>query len=98
MSELPLFEDLPEDAAPPASSPFDSLRKQIRREWNLPLGARVRVTLRNLPGALEGRLLIADYPERMDRRTALKLRIGEEGTPFLSTDIESCTVIDPADR
>lgn len=70
---------------------FGALKEAIRREWNLPIDRRVSVGLRGIEGSLDGVMKVAAYPDKIDRRSQLHLRIGN--AEFMSTEIENCAVI-----
>ncbi len=80
-----------EPTEPTGGDTFGALKEAIRREWNLPIGRQVGVVLRGIDGSLNGVLQVAGYPDKIDRRSRLHLRIGK--AEFLSTEIETCTVI-----
>lgn len=66
--------------------------ERIRREWSLPVGRNVRVRLCDIDGEFQGKLELVRYPESIDRRNPLQLRIG--GVVIPSTEIEQCIVLD----
>ena len=66
--------------------------KRIGAEWNLPLNATVRVKLWNLDQEFEGRLQLVKRPATLNRKEPLMLHVGT--MPFLSTEIESCAVVE----
>lgn len=81
--------DLPLDAAfNSASATTPELRDEIARVWNLSLGRRVEVFLRNgQRDTIAGVLALADAPDfPWDPRRPLRLRIA--GCDFSTRDIE----------
>lgn len=65
--------------------------RRIAETWGLPLNQNVRLRLAGISGEFDGVLKLAEMPERIDRRTPLKLRMHQH--VFDSTEIEACTVI-----
>jgi len=66
--------------------------KRVIEEWGIPINRRVRVKLTNIDSEFEGKLCLAEFPLTIDHRRPLLLRL----TPlqFVSTEIESCTVLE----
>jgi hypothetical protein len=74
------------------------LREKVQsaaEEWGLPLDRKVRIKLKNRQEE-EGRLVLAEMPPTLDRRSPLALRIGLR--TFFSDEIAECTVIDGGDE
>jgi hypothetical protein len=92
-------EQLPLDFNAPATAGYEmwqwglaEAERRIAEEWELPLNAQVRVKLWNLDQEFAGRLKLARRPARLHRKEPLELRIAS--MPFLSTEIETCAVVD----
>lgn len=66
--------------------------RRIAEEWRLPLGRTVRVKLWNLDQEFVGRLQLVKRPATLNRKEPLLLHVGT--MPFLSTEIESCAVVE----
>lgn len=49
--------------------------ESIRREWNVPIGSKVRVRLRNIDNDFVGVLRLGVMPITIDRRLPLTLRL-----------------------
>ncbi|MCX6873402.1 MAG: hypothetical protein NTW21_06285 [Verrucomicrobia bacterium] len=78
---------------------FDNWRRQrearlqsIRREWAVPVGKRVCLKLREFDHEFVGILMLAEEPQKIDRRLPLLLKI--HNLPLGLADIEHCTVLD----
>lgn len=84
------FDAVPDSEAP--DDPFADLNRRIRREWCLPIGFRVRVVLRDIDDDETGVLRVATFPQDIDRRRSLHLRIGRR--EFHSDEIEQCARLD----
>lgn len=72
----------------------EKYREKVRgvaEEWGLPLDKKVRIRLKNKLEE-EGRLVLAEMPPALDRRSPLVLRIGLR--TFFSDEIAECTVAD----
>jgi hypothetical protein len=66
--------------------------EEIRKEWGLPVGKKVRIKVSNIAGELEGVLRLAVMPVSVDRRIPLRLRVGR--VDLCEGDIESWVVIE----
>jgi hypothetical protein len=73
--------------------PLGNFRAEVARAWNLPLGNRVRVDLRDCQFAwLEGRLELARSPDLpLNPRDPLSLRIG--ATEFTSRQVNAWSLL-----
>ena len=65
--------------------------RRIAETWGLPLNRKVRLRLAEIDGDFEGVLQLAEMPQKIDRRSPLKLRMQHH--VFDITEIEVCTVI-----
>lgn len=66
--------------------------RKIEQEWQVPIGKRVSLSLRNVDGSFEGRLELAEEPPKIDRHVPLSLRLGT--VTFTDRDIESCVLME----
>lgn len=66
--------------------------RALEQRFGLILNKRVRLTLREVPGAFTGKLMLADLiPGGDDART---VRLSLDRMEFVATDIESCVLLD----
>ena len=68
----------------------EARNKRIRDIWKVPVGRKVRVTLKNIRGCFEGKLRVAEQPAVFRRSEPLHLKIGKTG--FYHSEIESCII------
>ncbi len=69
----------------------DGVAARAAERWGLPIGRRVRLTLKQLDRDIEGRLLLAEPPPAAGPPRPLLLRAG--GIEFRSDEILSCVVL-----
>ncbi len=64
------------------------LRQRVKETWRVLLDEEVVVTVTGINHDIRGKLQLAEYPRRFNRRDPLKLRIGK--IDFEHTDMLSC--------
>lgn len=92
-------EQLDLDFQAPATDGYDSWQwglaeaeRRVAAEYGLPLNAEVCVKLWNLDQEFRGRLKLVGRPRSLTRKEPVELRVGN--MPFLSSEIERCTVLE----
>ncbi|MFH0907967.1 MAG: hypothetical protein V1929_04330 [bacterium] len=68
--------------------------REVESRFGVVLNRRVRVTLSEIPGEFDGRLLMDELFPPTRKGSALRLRLG--AASFEHTDIETCVVIEDA--
>jgi len=66
--------------------------EQIRSEWGVPAGQRVRLKLREFDHEFTGILMLAEEPQKIDRRLPLLLKI--RNISLCPRDIEYYSLLD----
>ena len=90
MQEEFLFEG--EEAAPVSFFPErEEAINELERRFGIILNKRVRVTLREIPGEFEGKIVVDELILPKSRNDGLPLRMGS--TTFDLQDVESCTLL-----
>lgn len=70
---------------------YRRLQESIAAKWSMPINRPVRLELKNVDGAFEGMLRLAERPHDLDSRRPLLLRL--DRMTFFSNEIERCLVL-----